>query len=145
METRSKKLLIFANKLYDRIKISIIKHFKIHNRSTKNSKRFKRFRSIYPLTTINSLPFFGTKTKLQRSSKNSNHGGGGSSDLHSPLSFCIRSASNANSIACDTFSPRRLAMQYDINNKKGDNIFNKIHGKSIVYRLSSIRKENREK
>lgn len=85
------------------------------------------------------------KTKLQRSSINSNHGGGGSSYLHSPLSFCIRSASNANSTACDTFSPRRLAMQIiDINDKKGDKIFNKIHGKSVVYRLSPIRKDREE-
>lgn len=35
-------------------------------------RRSKRFRSIYPLTTINSLPFFRMKTKLQRSrNKNS--------------------------------------------------------------------------
>lgn len=96
-------------------------------------RRSKRFRSIYPLTAINSLPFFRMKTKLQRSrNKNSNHGGGGSSDLHSPLSFCNRSASNANSTAYATHSPCRLAMQNDINNKKGDKIFNKIHDKSYI-------------
>lgn len=108
-------------------------------------RRSKRFRSIYPLTTINSLPFFRVKTKLQRSrNKNSNHGGGGSSDLHSPLSFCNRSASNANSTAYATHSPCRLAMQNDINNKKGDKIFNKIHDKSFIYRLSPVRKGREE-
>lgn len=41
--------------------------------------------------------------------------------------------------------PRRLAMQIiDINDKKGDKIFNKIHGKSVVYRLSPILRKDRE-
>lgn len=102
MLERSNVYFVAAN-FIEFVKISIVSNTQKSIIGSRKIRRSERFRPIYPLTTINSLPFFRMKTKLQ-SNKNSNHGGGGSFDLHSPLSFCIRSASNANSTAYATRS-----------------------------------------